>query len=226
MSKGNYYNSQLKFYFCKEKPNVHQEGLKELTQGSKLYYMKKNEYNPYHSYNIFFDLDPDLDRNKISLDKIYKSLDLLRKEQGVPVLEFESIILKEKFTTTSGVEVINQKGKVEIKKEGETLVFQEALTNFYEPDLTPLAHDLMNPTSKSLQKFQEKYRNLANIGKQELQRLKGSTILAVYGVFKDKNWNGKNSIIWGLAEDKVTKKRFHWITDLEHDISSLFKKKE
>lgn len=52
----------------------------------------------------------------------------------------------------------------------------------------------------------------------EIKLLEKSKILAVFSLFKK---SGTESIIWGLAEDEDTKERFHWITDIETDISIL-----
>lgn len=133
------------------------------------------------------------------------------------------------FSLTSGLTIKNKKKKVDIVYNNQKINFQQALMNHFNNDKNYAV--IIDAISQS--KFQDNTEknlpfNSFSIGQaaHEIQNnrslilLENSTILAIYAVFKDDK--NRDSILWGLAEDNKTKKRFHWITDLNKDLSILF----
>lgn len=130
------------------------------------------------------------------------------------------IKIQQTFTSSSGVLINNLEDNVEIKKGNTTYNFEEKLLQYFSPSKKNLKSmkSTISPISKTFN-IQDQPVASFKMGAQELQRLQNSTILAVYGVLKG-NTN-KDSVIWGLAKDKRTEKLFHWITDIQNDISDL-----
>lgn len=160
-----------------------------------------------------------IDQPGITNTQLAKNLEVeLSKDKDVRLI----VLDKSELKTKSGITISHLQSKVSINKETKTENFQIMLAKYIDDKIKNAASS--TPTSASVPAVPStssstSMPSVPKINQSNLDLLNKSTIVAVYGLMNNQSDN--ESIIWGLAIDKNTKEVFHWMIDLEEDISVL-----